>query len=107
MELPSVAPIDLREFQLVHERQEAVIGRLQGVQRKVPIDGRLQFRRVDPFGNPGDFANANETSIADDPRQKRLFRWPGPGILDIPRLKGLKKTRETIDRREDSDQGEV
>src|SRR5262249_48677442 len=107
MQLPGVAPVDLREFQLVHERQEAVIGRLQVVQGKVPIDGRLQFHRGDPFGNPGDFANANEAAIADDPRQKRLVRWPGPGILDIPRLKGLEKTRETIDGREDFDQGDV
>ena len=107
MQLPGVAPVDLWEFQLVHERQEAVVGGLQVLQRKVPIDGGLQVRGVDPFGNPGEFANANEASIADDACQKCLFRWPGSSIFDVPRLKGLKKTRETIDRREDFDQGDI
>jgi hypothetical protein len=77
---------------------------MQVLEREVPVDRGLQFGGVDPFGNPGNLANANEASIADDPRQKCLVRWPGPGIFDIPRLKGLEKARETVDRREDFDQ---
>src|SRR5713226_5700889 len=107
MQSPRVASVEFRELELVHELQEEVIGRMQVLQRKVPIDGGLQFRGVDPFRDLGNLANANEASIADDPRQKRLFRWPRPGIFDIPRLKGVEKARETVDRREDFDQGDV
>src|SRR5919109_5121740 len=107
MQSPRVAPVDLRQFQLVYECQEEVIGGMQVLQGKVPMHRGLQFCDVDPFGNARDLANANETPIANDSREQRLVWGPRPGIFDLPGLKGVEKARETVDGREDFDQRNV
>jgi hypothetical protein len=104
MQPARVPPIYLRQFQLVHEFQDEIVGRMQVLKRKIPVDGRFQFGCVDPFRNPCDLADTNEAPIAEDAREKRFFWRPGPGICDIPRLKGFDKAGESVDGREYFDQ---
>ena len=80
---------------------------MQILQRKVPVDGGLQFRGVEPFGHADDLANPDEAPIADNACQKGFFWWLGARILDVPRLKGCQKAGKTVDRREHFNEGDV
>ena len=107
MQLTGLSAVDLWQLQLVHEFQDEIVSRMQVIEGKVPVDRGLQFSFVDPFGDPCDLANANEAAIADNPGQKGFFRQPSSSLLDIPRLEGIDKTSQTVDRREDFNQRDV
>ena len=107
MQSTGVAAIELGELRPVHELYDPVIGRMQVVEGKVAINRGFEFGLVDPLGNPGDLANADEASVADDPGQKGLLRGLGAGILDVPGRKSLQKPSEPIDRREHFYQGDI
>lgn len=68
-----LSPINFREFQRVQKLQDAIVGRRDVLEGKVPVDGRFACSFVNPFGNPCDLADANEAAIAKDTGEKRFF----------------------------------
>jgi hypothetical protein len=67
---------------------------MQVLEGKVPIDSGFELGFVDPFRDPCNLANPNETAIAEDACEKRFFWRSGPGIFDVPRLKGIDKAAD-------------
>jgi hypothetical protein len=67
--------------------QDAIIGSLHILKRKVPVDRIVQITLIDLLGNLRQFAMTNITIIADDAGKENLLGWPGSLVLDLPMLK--------------------
>src|SRR5712691_5216943 len=107
MQPAGVAAVDVRELQLVHEVQDAVICPLDGLRGKVPVHCRVQLGLGERGGDRRQFRQTNEAAQANDARKEGAIWGFGARIFALPVFEGLQEMREAVDSGQDFQEGDV